>query len=155
MANNGHARTSCCESKIISRVFSEDYKNIRKKILDPQSSAICRWNKIFLVACLLSIFIDPLFLFSPYSNPELCVRASDKMFDLVLTVMRSVLDVFYLINIAIQFRTAYVAPSSRVLGRGELVIDASKISLRYLSRDFWVDVIAALPVPQVITSVTF
>ncbi|KAL2928036.1 Protein CNGC15c [Bienertia sinuspersici] len=150
MANNGYTKINCCESKIISRVFSEDYKNIRNKILDPQSPASCHWNKIFLAASLLSIFIDPLFLFSPYSTPDLCVRVSDNMFDVVLSVLRSLLDVFYIINIVIQFRTAYIAPSSRVLGRGELVIDPSKISLRYLSRDFWIDLIAALPVPQVI-----
>ncbi|KMT02043.1 hypothetical protein BVRB_9g207760 [Beta vulgaris subsp. vulgaris] len=144
------ANIRCCQPKIISRVFSEDYVNIRRKIVDPQSAAASSWNNIFLVACLLSILVDPLFLFSPYTTSELCVEASDTKFDLVLTVIRSVLDVFYLISIVIKFRTAYVASSSRVLGRGELVIDPWKIGLRYLRKDFWIDVIALLPVPQVI-----
>ncbi|XP_050215580.1 probable cyclic nucleotide-gated ion channel 14 isoform X2 [Mercurialis annua] len=48
------------------------------------------------------------------------------------------------------FRTAYVAPSSRVFGRGELVMDAKKIAMRYLKSDFLIDFIAALPLPQVV-----
>ncbi|CAN4117072.1 unnamed protein product [Withania somnifera] len=41
--------------------------------------------------------------------------------EIVLTVVRSVIDAFYLVQILVQFRTAYIAPSSRVFGRGELV----------------------------------
>ncbi|KAF6140955.1 hypothetical protein GIB67_030166, partial [Kingdonia uniflora] len=47
-------------------------------------------------------------------------------------------------------QTAYVAPSSRVFGKGDLVIDTKKIASRYLRRDFWIDLIAALPVSQVL-----
>nr|KYP68544.1 Putative cyclic nucleotide-gated ion channel 15 [Cajanus cajan] len=65
-------------------------------------------------------------------------------------MIRSVADVFYMIQILMKFRTAYVAPSSRVFGRGELVIDSSKIATRYLSKGFWLDFIAALPLPQVL-----
>ncbi|KAF5930985.1 hypothetical protein HYC85_031858 [Camellia sinensis] len=57
---------------------------------------------------------------------------------------------FYIIQIYVRFCTAYVAPSSRVFGRGELVIDYSKIVSRYLRKRFWIDVIAALPLPQVL-----
>ncbi|KAL4309836.1 hypothetical protein GQ457_01G019940 [Hibiscus cannabinus] len=53
-------------------------------------------------------------------------------------------------EIFVRFRTAYVAPSSRVFGRGELVIDPSKIASRYLHKDFWLDIIAAQPLPQVL-----
>lgn len=139
-----------CKSKLASRVFSEDYQNFSKTILDPQSLAACKWNTIFLAVSLLSTFIDPLFLYSPYHTAALCVKPSELTLDLVLTVLRSVLDVFNLINVVLHFRTAYVAPSSRVLGRGELVIDPWKIALRYLARDFWIDMLAVLPIPQVI-----
>uniref|UniRef100_A0A2N9GQJ8 Cyclic nucleotide-binding domain-containing protein n=1 Tax=Fagus sylvatica TaxID=28930 RepID=A0A2N9GQJ8_FAGSY len=63
----------------------------------------------------------------------------------------SVTDVFYVIQIFVRFHTAYVAPSSRVFGRGELVIDSSQIAMRYLKRGFFIDLIAALPLPQVLT----
>ncbi|PKI51958.1 hypothetical protein CRG98_027610 [Punica granatum] len=52
--------------------------------------------------------------------------------------------------IFIKFRTAYVAPSSRVFGRGELVIGSSKITARYLRTGFFIDLIAALPLPQLL-----
>ncbi|CAI9272950.1 unnamed protein product [Lactuca saligna] len=48
------------------------------------------------------------------------------------------------------FSTAYVAPSSRVFGRGELVIDSSKIAKKYIRGGFLIDVIAALPLPQML-----
>ncbi|GAU15676.1 hypothetical protein TSUD_109340 [Trifolium subterraneum] len=54
------------------------------------------------------------------------------------------------VKIFTKFRTAYVAPSSKVFGRGELVLTYSKIAVRYFSKGFWLDFIAALPLPQVL-----
>ncbi|KAE8657953.1 cation/hydrogen exchanger family protein [Hibiscus syriacus] len=47
---------------------------------------------------------------------------------------------------------SYVAPNSttRVFGRGELVMDAGKIARRYLRSDFFIDFIATLPLPQIV-----
>ncbi|GBG67934.1 hypothetical protein CBR_g1053 [Chara braunii] len=45
---------------------------------------------------------------------------------------------------------AYVAPSSRVLGRGELVVDKKEVAKHYLKKGFLLDVIAVLPVPQTV-----
>ncbi|XP_076894156.1 protein CNGC15c-like [Bidens hawaiensis] len=64
--------------------------------------------------------------------------------------MRSIADVFYMIQIYVKFMTAYVAPSSRVFGRGELVIDSAKIAKRYIKGDLWIDFVAALPLPQLL-----
>jgi cyclic nucleotide gated channel len=117
--------------------------------LDPRGQTINHWNKIFLMACLISLFVDPLFLFLPIvGSDQLCV-ANDMILQVVLTVVRSVTVVFYVIQIFVRFHTAYVAPSSRVFGRGELVIDSSQIAMRYLKRGFFIDLIAALPLPQV------
>lgn len=49
-----------------------------------------------------------------------------------------------------KFRTAFVAPSSRVFGRGELVMDAREIATRYLKTDFVIDFAAMLPLPQIV-----
>ncbi|KAG0473798.1 hypothetical protein HPP92_015655 [Vanilla planifolia] len=51
---------------------------------------------------------------------------------------------------AFQFRTAFIAPSSRVFGRGELVIDPAQIANRYLRRFFITDFLAVLPLPQLV-----
>ncbi|KAI3412931.1 Cyclic nucleotide-binding domain-containing protein, partial [Psidium guajava] len=137
------------KAKVLLRVFSEDYERVKRKILDPRGRIIHRWNKIFLVASLISLFVDPLFFYLPVVREEHCIEIGIPL-EVTLTIVRSVADVFYVIQMFVRFRTAYVAPSSRVLGRGELVIDSSKITSRYFRKDFWIDLIAALPLPQVL-----
>lgn len=136
------------KAKVLSRVFSEDYERVKKRILDPRGPTIRRWNKMFLVACIVSLFVDPLFFYLPIVRDEVCIDIGIPL-EVILTIIRSLADAFYIIQIYIRFHTAYVAPSSRVFGRGELVIDSSKIALRYLRKYFWIDFIAALPLPQV------
>ncbi|KAJ8632977.1 hypothetical protein MRB53_026313 [Persea americana] len=137
------------KAAVLSRVFSEDYEKVNKNILDPRGRTLHRWNKILLVACLTSLFVDPLFFYLPSTSKEMCIHMGIQL-EVALTVIRSIADVFYMIQIFMRFRTAYVAPSSRVFGRGELVVDPSKIASRYLAKNFWVDLIAALPLPQVL-----
>ncbi|XP_026403191.1 protein CNGC15b-like isoform X2 [Papaver somniferum] len=137
------------KSKVLSRVFSEDYERANKKILDPRGSLIHRWNKMFLIACLVSLFVDPLFFFIPGAKDDMCIEVGLGL-EIFLTVVRSLADVFYIVQIYVRFQTAYVAPSSRVFGRGELVIDSKKIAAKYLAKDFWIDLVAALPLPQVL-----
>ncbi|GMH11976.1 hypothetical protein Nepgr_013817 [Nepenthes gracilis] len=134
----------------LDKVLSEDYEKAKNKhmIIDPRGSNASRWNKLFLAVSIVSLLIDPIFFMVPQARPEFCIQ-NEITVQVILTITRSIADVFYLINIAVQFRTAYVAPSSRVFGRGELVIDPWKIAFRYLRFGFWVDLIAALPLPQV------
>lgn len=136
------------KKKVLSRVFSEDYDRLKRNVLDPRGPRIRRWNKIFLLTCLVSLFIDPLFFYLPSVKSHNCIDIG-KPLEVCLTVVRSMADLLYMAQILLRFRTAYVAPSSRVFGRGELVISSKKIALRYLKRDFWIDLIAALPMPQV------
>ncbi|KAL3715227.1 hypothetical protein ACJRO7_007030 [Eucalyptus globulus] len=135
--------------KELSRVFSEDYDVVDTNILDPRGPIITRWNKIFLVACLISLFVDPLFFYLPRAHGDICIDVSIPL-EVALTIVRSAVDAFYIIQIYVRFHTAYIAPSSRVFGRGELIVDASKIASRYLQRDFWPDILACLPLPQVL-----
>lgn len=48
-----------------------------------------------------------------------------------------------------QFRLAYVAPESRVVGAGELVDHPKKIAMNYLKGNFFIDLLVVLPLPQV------
>lgn len=48
-----------------------------------------------------------------------------------------------------QFRLAYVAPESRVVGAGELVDHPKKIAMNYIKGKFFVDLLVVLPLPQV------
>ncbi|KAK4851814.1 hypothetical protein QYF36_018628 [Acer negundo] len=144
---DGKAGKSSLKAKVLSRVFSEGYERVKKKILDPRGPTIRRWSKIFLVTCPVSLFVDPLFFYLPVVRNQVCTDIGIPL-EVILTIIRSLSDAFYIIQIYIRFRTAYVAPSTRVFGRDELVIDSSKISLRYFRKGFWIDLIAALPLPQ-------
>ena len=134
-----------------SKVFPEDYEPWSKRILDPGSKIVLKWNRVFICSCLLALFVDPLYLYLPAFNgngQSQCVRTDWKL-RIVVTSFRTVADFFYLLHMIIKFRTAYVAPSSRVFGRGELVMDPKMIAKRYIRSDFFIDLIATLPLPQV------
>lgn len=73
----------------------------------------------------------------------------DKKLETTASVLRSFTDIFYIIHIIFQFRTGFIAPSSRVFGRGVLVEDAWAIAKKYLSSYFLIDILAVLPLPQV------
>ncbi|EOY31626.1 Cyclic nucleotide-gated channel 17 isoform 2 [Theobroma cacao] len=125
-----------------------------KRILDPGSEIVLQWNWVFIISCLVALFIDPLYFYLPaVGGPATnsCVK-TDTSLRIVVTCFRTIADIFYLLHIIIKFRTGYVAPNSttRVFGRGELVMDPKKIAQRYLRSDFFVDLIATLPLPQIV-----
>ncbi|CAL9106832.1 cyclic nucleotide-gated ion channel 17 [Musa acuminata AAA Group] len=137
-----------------SIVFAEDHEPWRKRILDPGSDIALKWNRIFLISSLVTLFIDPLYFYLPKveletSNNSTCMKMDENV-SVAVTVFRTLADLFYILHIVIKFRTAYVAPSSRVFGRGELVMDPKRIAMRYLKSDFIIDLAAALPLPQIL-----
>ncbi|XP_073002652.1 cyclic nucleotide-gated ion channel 18-like [Typha latifolia] len=120
-----------------------------RRILDPGGDAVLKWNRIFLVSCLVALFVDPLYFYLLYIGGPACVRI-DVGLGIAVTFFRTVADLFYLAHMLLKFRIAFVAPSSRVFGRGELVKDPHQIAMRYLKGDFVFDLIAMLPIPQII-----
>jgi cyclic nucleotide gated channel len=135
-----------------SKVFPEDHEPWRKRILDPGSEIVLQWNRVFIFSCLVALFVDPLYFFLPSlggNTDSSCVK-TDLHLRIIVTCFRTVADIFYLLHMIIKFRTAYIAPSSRVFGRGELVMDPKKIARRYFRSDFFIDLIATLPLPQMV-----
>ncbi|XP_041014603.1 cyclic nucleotide-gated ion channel 1-like [Juglans microcarpa x Juglans regia] len=123
---------------------------LKKNILDPQGLFLQKWNKIFVLLCVIAVSMDPLFFYVPVINDhKKCLDLDDKM-ETIAIVLRSFTDIFYVIHIIFQFRTGFIAPSSRVFGRGVLVEDAWAIATRYLSSYFLIDILAVLPLPQVV-----
>ncbi|CAA0806482.1 Probable cyclic nucleotide-gated ion channel 5 [Striga hermonthica] len=131
-------------------VFSEDLKVSEKKIFDPQDKVLTIWNKLFVMSCILGVSVDPLFFFLPVFNKSSNCLDIDRKLAITATTLRTLVDVFYLIHMGLQFRTAYIAPSSRVFGRGELVINPAQIAKRYLKFHFIIDFLAILPLPQIV-----
>ncbi|CAI0412911.1 unnamed protein product [Linum tenue] len=129
---------------------SDGSSSSRKKILDPQGAFLQKWNKIFVLSCFLAISLDPLFFYVPViDNDKHCLKLDNKM-QITASVLRSFTDIFYILHIVFQFHTGFIAPSSRVFGRGVLVEDSWAIAKRYMLSYFLIDVLALLPLPQMV-----
>lgn len=137
------------KSGVTRAVFPEDLKVSERMIFDPQDKSLLFWNKLLLISCIFAVSVDPLFLYLPVFKPEETCLNIHFSLAYTITTMRTIIDSFYIIRIVLQFRTAYIAPSSRVFGRGELVIDPQEIAARYIRRYFFVDLFSVLPAPQV------
>ncbi|KAK6237104.1 Cyclic nucleotide-binding domain - like 10 [Theobroma cacao] len=134
------------------KVFPEDHEPRRERILDPGSEIFLQWNRVFLFWCLVALFVDPLFFYLPSvinKDKSSCID-TDLNLGIIVTCFRTLADAFYVLHLIIKFRTAYVSPISRVFGRGELVTDPDMIARRYLRSDFFIDLVAALPLPQIV-----
>ncbi|GKV49986.1 hypothetical protein SLEP1_g56704 [Rubroshorea leprosula] len=124
-----------------------------KKILDPQGSFLENWNKIFLLACIIALALDPLFFYIPVvvvNKKELKCLDLDVNLEKIACVLRTFMDAFYIIHIIFQFRTGFIAAPSRVFGRGDLIVDPWAIAKRYLFTYFIIDVLSILPLPQLL-----
>ncbi|GAB4859232.1 hypothetical protein Ancab_010692 [Ancistrocladus abbreviatus] len=139
------------ETQSSSNTLTDGHKVSKKSwILDPGGTTVQRWNMLFLTASVISLSVDSLFFLLPEVQPaEVCIQFGTAVKE-VLLILRSVADFFHVIHILLGFQTAYVAPTSRVVGRGELVIDRRKIASRYLRFGFWNDLTAAFPLPQIL-----
>ncbi|KAL4626654.1 hypothetical protein ACB092_05G112800 [Castanea dentata] len=136
-------------SGVTRAVFPEDLKVSEKKIFDPQDKSLLLWNRLFVMSCILAVSIDPLFFYLPVNHASNCLGMDTKL-AVTTTTLQTILDSLYLIRMDLEFCTAYIAPSSRVFGRGELVIDPTQIAKRYLQRYFIVDLLSVLPLPQLV-----
>ncbi|KAJ1690912.1 hypothetical protein LUZ63_015067 [Rhynchospora breviuscula] len=121
----------------------------KNQVLDPQGPFLEKWNKIFIISCVIAVSVDPLFLYIPVIDGDNTCLRLDRSLEIVASVLRVFTDLFYILHIIFQFRTAFIAPSSTVVGRGVLVEDTTAIAKRYILSYFLVDVCAVLPLPQV------
>jgi cyclic nucleotide gated channel, plant len=121
------------------------------RVLDPRGSFLQTWNKVFVISCLVSVSVDSLFLYAPAIDGDIgCLYLDDKL-EKIACLLRSLTDALYLLRMAFQFSTAFAAPTPPgAFGRGVLVDDLLAIAKHYLSTYFLVDVLAILPLPQVV-----
>lgn len=118
-------------------------------IMNPHTKVVQQWNKFFVISCLVAIFVDPLFFFVLAAQEEHKCLVFDWSLATAITVVRSATDFIYLLHMLLQFRLAYVAPESRVVGAGDLVDQPKKIAMHYLRGYFLLDLFVVLPLPQV------
>ncbi|XP_019198131.1 PREDICTED: probable cyclic nucleotide-gated ion channel 20, chloroplastic isoform X2 [Ipomoea nil] len=119
-------------------------------VMNPHTKVVQRWNKFFVISCLFAVFIDPLFFFLLTVNQDKKCIVLNWPLTTTIVILRSFTDFIYLIHMLLQFRLAYVAPESRVVGAGDLVDHPKKIALNYLKGYFFIDFFIVLPFPQII-----
>ncbi|KAK4488984.1 hypothetical protein RD792_004775 [Penstemon davidsonii] len=117
-------------------------------VMNPHAKIVQQWNKFFVICCLFAVFLDPFFFFLlSVLQDNKCIVLNWPM-TTTIVVLRSMTDFIYFLHILLQFRLAYVAPESRVMGAGDLVDDLKMIAKNYLSGYFIIDFFVVLPLPQ-------
>ncbi|CAH8284489.1 unnamed protein product [Eruca vesicaria subsp. sativa] len=138
------------DAKGWARRFATSVNRYLPGIMNPHSKFVQSWTKFFAFSCLLAIFIDPLFFFL------ILVKQNDKCIVIdwpmakAFVAVRSVTDVLFSVNILLQFRLAYVAPESTVVGAGQLVDHPRKIARHYFFGKFLLDLFIVMPFPQIL-----
>ncbi|GAQ80019.1 cyclic nucleotide-gated cation channel [Klebsormidium nitens] len=130
------------------RIFAEELNWRKSGVFDPHGKLIRQWNKVFVIACLVAAAVDPLFFFLVEVDLDRRCMQIERSFAVTVTVLRCVTDLVYFLQMLLQFRVAYTEPSSRIFGRGELVVDKESIAKHYLQGNFALDFFAWLPIPQ-------
>ncbi|XP_042401218.1 cyclic nucleotide-gated ion channel 17-like [Zingiber officinale] len=155
MAMRSRAVKSLCCSKTGSRASMKHQESCKRWILDPESLSFIVWNRVFLVSCYIALIIDPMIFYWPMikviaADGSSCIDL-DRRLSVSITLMSSVTNLFYLLNMVVKFHTAYTAPNSRVFAKGELVVNRKLIGRRYIKSDFSADLAASLPLTQAVT----
>ncbi|XP_061952762.1 probable cyclic nucleotide-gated ion channel 20, chloroplastic isoform X2 [Populus nigra] len=137
------------DAKGWARRFNNAINSYIPGVMNPHTKVVQEWNKFFVLSCLGAIFVDPLFfILLSVKQEEKCIVINWGMTKAVV-FLRCLTDAIFLLNILLQFRLAYVAPESRVVGAGELVDHPKKIAKHYLRGFFFIDLFVVLPLPQI------
>ncbi|KAJ0104511.1 hypothetical protein Patl1_19486 [Pistacia atlantica] len=137
------------DAKGCARRFFSFLSSFVPGIMNPHTKVVQQWNQFYVISCLVAIFIDPLFFFLLYIQKDNKCIAINWPWTTAIVFFRSVTDFVYFLNMLLQFKLAYVAPESRVVGAGELVDHPKKIALNYLRGYFCFDFFIVLPLPQI------
>ncbi|CAH8260863.1 unnamed protein product [Arabidopsis lyrata] len=129
--------------------FASSVRRCLPGIMNPHSKFVQVWTRVLAFSSLVAIFIDPLFLFLLFIQQDNKCLAIDWRATKVLVSLRSITDLVFYINILLQFRLAYVAPESRIVGAGQLVDHPRKIARHYFQGKFFLDLFIVLPIPQI------
>ncbi|KAG5229728.1 cyclic nucleotide-gated ion channel [Salix suchowensis] len=136
------------DAKGWARRFNNSINSYIPGVMNPHAKVVQEWNKFFVISCLGAIFVDPLFfILLSVKQEEKCIVINWGMAKAIV-FLRCLIDAIFLLNILLQFRLAYVAPESRVVGAGELVDHPKKIAKHYLRGFFFIDLFVVLPLPQ-------
>ncbi|CAL9025971.1 unnamed protein product [Prunus brigantina] len=146
-------RRRSSKEKILDSLHSIWKKTLKisKEFLGP---LLPIWNKIFVISCVFAVLMDPLFFYTPVINEDMKCLELDKSLKEIALALRSVTDLFYLVDIIFQIYQLNVTSKISINGatfRLERVKSAKKILLSCIV----IDTFAVLPVPQIVFFIFF
>ncbi|CAN6693028.1 unnamed protein product [Malus baccata var. baccata] len=123
------------------------------------------WNKIFILPCLCAILTDPLFLYVPILKDDIKCLMLDPKLKIVVLLLRSLTDLFYLMDIIIRiYRSENYSDLIVELNCRQHQMNFSFVLKSCVPRiakticasnDILIDIVALLPLPQVAILVFF
>ncbi|XP_040368995.1 cyclic nucleotide-gated ion channel 1 [Rosa chinensis] len=134
-----------------------------KKKLKIALLSVSLWNKLFLIACVIAVSLDPLFFYIPIINEDEKCLGIDKELRTIALILRSLSDIIFIVHIVYQICEATMAAYKvHIKGKSELELDwsYSKISMgeiipfaklvagKLAWRSTLTDILAVLPIPQ-------
>ncbi|XP_058218433.1 cyclic nucleotide-gated ion channel 4 [Rhododendron vialii] len=125
------------------------------RVLDPRTTWVQEWNRVFLLVCATGLFLDPLFFYAlSVSDTCMCLFV-DGWFAVTVTVLRCMTDALHVWNMCLQLKMNKLSYAP-VGGTGESTRlqtkSARAVALGYLKarKGFFLDLFVILPLPQVV-----
>lgn len=87
-------------------------------------------------------------IFNCFSIPFKVAFEPEEMNKNYFSVMNSFIDLVFLIDILVNFRTTFMDE------KGEEIKDPRRIAINYLRLHFWIDLVATLPLAEIISSLS-
>ncbi|CAB4301238.1 unnamed protein product [Prunus armeniaca] len=97
------------------------------------SERIEYWRKIFVISCVISVIVDPLFLYIPIINHDIKCIDMDKELNMTAFALRAVADFSYFVDLLVRLDISKTIWQSSVI----------------------IDILAILPLPQVVIILFF
>lgn len=124
------------------------------RVLDPRTTWVQEWNRVFLLVCATGLFVDPLFFYAlSVSDTCMCLFV-DGWFAVTVTVLRCMTDALHVWNMWLQLKMNKLsyAPVGGTSQTSRLhKKSARSVALGYLKakKGFFFDLFVILPLPQV------
>ncbi|PQQ04257.1 hypothetical protein Pyn_24843 [Prunus yedoensis var. nudiflora] len=108
------------------------------------------WNQIFVISCVIAVSLDPLFFYIPFIDEDHKCLGMDTNLRVVALVLRSLLDITFIVHIICQIRQAFKTVNSKLqtTRNSGWESKAKAVARNFSWRSVVTDVLALLPIPQ-------
>ncbi|PRQ49288.1 putative potassium channel, voltage-dependent, ELK [Rosa chinensis] len=127
------------------------------------------WDTILVISCVIAVSVDPLFFYLPIINEEIKCLGVDKNLRTAALLLRAITDIAFVLNIFyqikdvienVQSRAKSINSNSKNNGEGKQVpqskqdarIRFAKIARKMPWLSITIDILAVLPIPQVLVA---